>query len=728
MNPAFFLLLVPAVLAGPRGNFRGQFLTSAAKARDVCLTPGCVKAAATILELMDPQVDPCNDFYEFACGTFAKETVIPDHKTYEGSFSIVRDKLNERLRKLFEADTKPDEPKIFQSVRKFYSSCMDKDGIEEHGKKALLELVEQLGGWPVVQGETWNKENFTWTQTEVIANRLGYDTGKILSVGISTNPDNSTQRMMEVDQPSLGLKREYLIKGFEDKDVQAYYKFMVDTAVYLGVDRKAAEEELKESLMFELKIAEMTIPRAERRNKTALNNQMTIAEANKMYPSIDFTEFINNILDNPDVTVNSEEVVNVAVPAFVKKLAAYISSVPARVQANYMMWRFIKTSLVFMDEEARDFSLEYTKALTGKETESPRWETCVQATAGIGGNNLYWYEGSLTNAVGAMYAKKYFPESSKNAADQMVTNVKKEFKVMLDELEWMDDSTRERAHIKVDKMTPVIGYAKEILNNKLINEFYSDLELTSSSYINNFMKLKVFINEYYVRQFRQPVDKHSWKTHGGAAVVNAFYSPSENSIQFPAGILDGVFYQSDRPNYMNYGAVGMVVGHEITHGFDDQGSQKDGDGNLVNWWEPETKAKYLEKARCIIEQYGNFTVDVVGEKLNVSGVNTQGENIADNGGYKEALRAYARLVEEQGEELSLPGLNYSPRQMFWLSGASVWCTSMREETLKNRVLTDPHSPARFRVNGPLRNLPEFSQDWGCPKGAPMNPDKKCSVW
>lgn len=261
-----------------------------------------------------------------------------------------------------------------------------------------------------------------------------------------------------------------------------------------------------------------------------------------------------------------------------------------------------------------------------------------------------------------------------------------------------------------------------------MEEFYDGLVLSKASYLKNYLHLKIWISKYYAKEFRQPVDKKSWKTHGGAAIVNAFYNPAENSINFPAGILDGVFFQEDRPLYMNYGAIGFVVGHEITHGFDDQGSQKDGEGNLVDWWEPETKSRYLEKARCIIEQYGNYTVEVEGETLYVNGINSQGENIADNGGVKEALLAYNRLTERHGVEPILPGMNFSPRQLFWLSSARVWCNAKRPGALKKQVLTDPHSPAQFRVNGPLANLREFSQDWGCPVGSPMNPAKKCQVW
>jgi len=692
-----------------------------------CLTPSCVLASSEVIKMMNATADPCEDFYEFACGNFLEETVIPDHKTRVGTFSVLRDKLNERLRTLFESDKKGPEPKIFDSVRNFFSSCMDQADIAEHGKADMLSLISELGGWPLLMGEAFNEDEFVWQKLSVKADSMGFGTGTVMDAGISTNSLNASRRIIAFDQASLGLSREYLIKGLDEKEVKAYYSYMVNTAVYFGADREIAEKELQESLNFELKLAEMSLPREERRNKTALTNQMTLREVSDLY-EYNWVNHMNDLFNSEETVFTGDEVVNVKVPSYLTQLNAYIKTVPRRVVANYMIWRYIKSSMGSLDEEAIKIVLDYSKVITGKETIPPRWETCVRSVSGTDGGSLYFYEGSLTNGVGAMYAKKYFPANKKAVADEMVQNIRKEFKLMLDELDWMDADTLARAHTKVDKMSAHIAYAKEILDDQLLNEFYEGLVLDSNSYLRNKLALRKFINQYYVKEFAKPIDKQSWKTHGGAAIVNAFYSSSENSIQFPAGILEGLFFQSDRPSYMNYGAIGMVVGHEITHGFDDQGSQKDGDGNLVNWWEKVTKERYNAKAKCIIDQYSEFSVNIDGEDLSVNGINTQGENIADNGGFKEAYRAYQRLVAQYGEEPLLPGLAYTPNQMFWLSGAAVWCGKSRPASEKNRVLTDPHSPSQFRVVGSFRNLPEFARDWNCPSKSPMNPEKKCTVW
>merc|ERR1719341_1027082 len=334
--------------------------------------------------------------------------------------------------------------------------------------------------------------------------------------------------------------------------------------------------------------------------------------------------------------------------------------------------------------------------------------------------------GSLSHAVGKLYAEKFFKKEAKVAADEMVSYIRAEFDKILRTVDWMDDETRVRAINKSLAITPHIAYPEELLNEAKLEELYAGLHITDGELLSNMRNLTIFGTNYSFRRLREKVNKNDWKNHGAAAVVNAFYSPLENSIQFPAGILQGTFFNAERPKYLNYGAIGFVIGHEITHGFDDMGRQFDYRGDLKEWWEPETRSKFIEKSKCIIYQYGNYTAPEVNMTLN--GLNTQGENIADNGGIKEAYYAYQQWSRDHGEEKPLPGLQLSPKQLFWVSAANVWCGKYRPETLKLRILTGHHSPARFRVNGPLSNLEEFSKDWKCPLGSKMNPVHKCTLW
>ena len=293
----------------------------------ICLTPGCVRAAAGLIQSMDHTADPCSDFYQFACGGFIAETVIPDHQTWEGSYSIVRYKLNERLRKIFEAKSLETDPKVYGSVRNLYHTCMDEDSIEKNSVNDLKELVGKLGGWPVVEGDKWMGENFKWHELSIKASEEGLSSDRMISIGIATDSKDSERRILEIDQPGFGLSREYLIKGIDDKDVQAYYSYMVQTAVFMGADEEVAKVEMKEALELELKLAELSLPREERRNKTALYNPMTIKKAQELYPEMPLLQYITDILGSVDVAVNENEVVNVVVPKFITEFREYITSV-----------------------------------------------------------------------------------------------------------------------------------------------------------------------------------------------------------------------------------------------------------------------------------------------------------------------------------------------------------------------------------------------------------------
>ncbi|KAH8384648.1 hypothetical protein KR093_003976 [Drosophila rubida] len=309
----------------------------------------------------------------------------------------------------------------------------------------------------------------------------------------------------------------------------------------------------------------------------------------------------------------------------------------------------------------------------------------------------------------------------------MINNIRSVFNDILDEVKWMDVKTRLEAKKKLHSMVMHIGYPDEILDSKKLAKYYQKLDLYPDQFLESYLVLNMFQTDYLFSQLRLPINKTDWHHHAHSTIVNAFYVYDENSIVLPAGILQGAFYNPNRPKYLDFGAIGSLIGHEITHGFDDEGSQFDFEGNLRDWWQPDTKKAYLEKTKCIIHQYGNYTEAMTGLKLN--GIHTQGENIADNGGVKAAYKAYQRWVEKHGSEPRLPGLeSYTPQQMFWISFGQNWCSKYRKEDLSVLITTDEHSPSEFRVLGPLRNSIDFARDFRCPEGSPMNPAHKCEVW
>lgn len=695
-----------------------QATTNSLSDNDYCFTKGCIQTAADLLDKLDETADPCDDFYQFACGSFIEETVIPDDRTRTSMFSILGDKLDVQVRGLLEGEIKASDPKPFQMAKSVFQSCMDKETIEAAGLEPLKLILKKMGGWPLLEGPSWNEEGYKWYEMTYKFRENGYSVDYLVDFSVTTDLKNSSWRILDLDQPGLGMAREYLMKGLEDPDVQAYQEYMQDVALLLGADKDTVINDIKETIKFEIELAKISLPREERRDASKLYNPMQVFELTNLDPTTPWLEYINTILTTNIVQVSGAEIIIVDVPNYITNFSQLIQKTPKRVQANYLMWRAAAASMAYMNEAADKISLKFSKKLTGKSEEPPRWRKCVGAASG-----------SLANAVGSLYVTKYFNEDSKTEALMMVSEIRRQFERLLDEVDWMDEETKRQARVKAQGMVEHIGYPSELLEMSKLEDLYAGLELSPNAYLGNALNMTVFGTNYAFSKLREKVNKTDWVRHGRPAVVNAFYSPLENSIQFPAGILQGIFFSSDRPKYMNYGAIGWVIGHEITHGFDDQGRQFDEEGNLVDWWHPETKKRYLKKAQCIISQYGNYTIKAL-DNMQLNGINTQGENIADNGGIKEAYRAYNSWVSRNGAEPRLPGLNYTPRQLFWVSAANVWCAKYRPKALKLRVLTGVHSPDQFRVQGPFSNMDDFSRDFNCPVGSNMNPPKenKCQVW
>ncbi|EFA04402.1 neprilysin-2 [Tribolium castaneum] len=680
---------------------------------DICLTRECVQTAGEVFRNMDESVNPCDDFYRFACGNYIKHSLISNDKTFANTFTVINDLLQEQIKIALEEKSCRREPKPFQTVKKYYRACKNKSLAEKYGLDIAKKLLSDIGGWPVLSDD-WEDFSFDWISNLKALRDTGLSVNCFLDVSVGLDFKRSTRRLIQIDQPGLGLSREYLVKGINDKIVKAYYEYMVDIAQMFGAERKKARQELLETLKFEIRLANFSLSQEDRRNISSLYNLLTIQELENKYKNIPWLDLINIIMPT-SVQVNRSQPVLVGVPYFLGAFEKLICETPKRVQANYIMWRVVKDLISYLNQEVRDRELIFKHAINGIQESPPRWKECIDETTSL-----------LPIVIGAMYVRKYFHVDAKTNALEMVKYIKEQFKDLLRSIEWMDAETRKSALDKANTIVDHIAYPDELLDDGKISQLYDGLEVDETQFLYSALNISKFAMDYTMSRLIEPVNKTDWREHGFPAQVNAFYHPLENSITFPAGILQGVFFHKDRPRYMNFGAVGSVIGHEITHGFDDTGRQFDKNGNLVNWWKEETKTKFLEKAQCIIKQYNNYTVPEVKMKLN--GVRTQGENIADNGGVKQAYLAYKKWQRSNPPEPKLPGLKYEPRQLFWVSAAQIWCSKHRPEAIALQVTVDAHSPAEFRVLGPFSNSEFFAKDFHCPKGSKMNPEHKCSVW
>ncbi|XP_015787620.1 neprilysin-2 isoform X2 [Tetranychus urticae] len=692
-----------------------KYLSSSSN-EQYCLTPGCVKAAARILDNLDTSVSPCDDFYDFACGGWIKKKFISEDQTGITQFGAIRDDLNRKLRELVENDgDNSNEAIYFKMMRTVYKQCMNLSEINEQSKGEVIKDIVDLGGWPLIEGPTWREAEFDWIEALKKMRAKGYDHNIFLSIYVSPDVKNNSRHIIEIDQAYLGVPdRKYLLKGMNDSTVKAYYKAIVDSASYIGQNSKEAiEKGASEIIDFETQLAKYSLPSEERRNFTKMYHKIQLIDLKRIGPNIDWPNIVRSMMV---VNVSDNEEINVKVPRFLRSVDTLIANTDKRILANYMIWRAVFSALPSAEEPLRKISEAYSRVISGRKTEKPRWDTCMK--------RLY---SSFGTPLSALYVSRNFDEKSRKQAASMVDYIRGQFIASLKKIDWMDEATRAKAIEKAEEMFVQIGYPPELLDESKVMSIYEGINISDDTkYYHNVQKLRKFWTDYGLQKLREPLIKDDWKRFSEAATVNAFNNFIENSIKFPAGILQGVFYDRERPNYLNYGGIGYIIGHEITHGFDDRGRQFDKNGNNRNWWEPETEKNFASRVRCIIEQYGNYTVDEVKEKVN--GINTQGENIADNGGLKQAYLGYLKYIEDNGPEPLLPGVSMNQQQLFWIGAANIWCSKLRPQSMKLRIATGVHSPAKFRVNGPLSNMEHFSETFNCPKGSPMNPERKCNVW
>ncbi|RZC41734.1 membrane metallo-endopeptidase-like 1, partial [Asbolus verrucosus] len=694
----------------------------------ICFTPGCIETAAKVLEKVDLSVDPCEDFYKFSCGKFINDTVLPQSKTSISSFSIVSDMVDEQMRTLLEKPIKETDARPFVLVKSIYQACMNTTEIEANSLSNLKKVLKTIGGWPVVEGQRWNERRFNWTSTIYEFIKLGFNSDIFFEFSVQADAANSSRNLLTLDQPFIVSFDKLMRRGFNESLVKSYYNYMVKIATAFGADADRARSQMRDVINLDIAITRITVPSESRRNSSLEDNPMTIRELEQKFPYVPWLEYINVML-HPTKIMTYDDTVIVTVPQYFQDLGHIIRSTRNETFANYMFWKAVKGLITYLNNELRTLQLEFSKIMSGRSEREPRWRECIQKT-----KRIYI-------ASGALYIKHFFKREAKQTMLELVDNIKHQFIEILKTVDWMDDVTRQHALEKARSIHAHIAYPDELLDAEKIDEYYKNVRWYPK-YLESMQNVTLFAQQILYKKIDTPINKKDWRSHAFAVITNAFYDQNENSIgkyeyfftklpslirvEFPASLLQDVFFDNNRPQYMNYGAIGYIIGHEITHGFDDEGRQFDKDGNLVDWWQSKTKEAFDAKAQCIIDQYGNITVP--GINLNLNGINTQGENIADNGGIKQAYLAYKKWVNDHAPERSLPGLPYTPEQMFWISAGNTWCDVERSEQLKMSVMDRFHAPNIYRVNVPLMNSKYFAKDFNCPKGSPMNPVHKCVVW
>ncbi|XP_021586018.1 endothelin-converting enzyme 2 isoform X4 [Ictidomys tridecemlineatus] len=672
-----------------------------------CLTEACIRVAGKILESLDRGVSPCEDFYQFSCGGWIRRNPLPDGRSRWNTFNSLWDQNQAILKHLLENTTFNSSSEAERKTQRFYLSCLQVERIEELGAQPLRDLIDKIGGWNITG--PWDQDNFM----EVLKAVAGtYRATPFFTVYVSADSKSSNSNVIQVDQSGLFLPSRdyYLNRTANEKVLTAYLDYMEELGMLLGGQPTSTREQMRQVLELETQLANITVPQDQRRDEEKIYHKMSISELQALAPSMDWLEFLSFLL-SPLELGDSEPVV-VYGTDYLQQVSELINRTEPSVLNNYLIWNLVQKTTSSLDRRFESAQEKLLETLYGtKKSCTPRWQTCISNT-----------DDALGFALGSLFVKATFDRQSKEIAEGMISEIRSAFEEALGQLVWMDEKTRQAAKEKADAIYDMIGFPDFILEPKELDDVYDGYEVSEDSFFQNMLNLYNFSAKVMADQLRKPPSRDQWSMT--PQTVNAYYLPTKNEIVFPAGILQAPFYARNHPKALNFGGIGVVMGHELTHAFDDQGREYDKEGNLRPWWQNESLAAFRNHTACMEEQYNQYQVN--GERLN--GRQTLGENIADNGGLKAAYNAYKAWLRKHGEEQQLPAVGLTNHQLFFVGFAQVWCSVRTPESSHEGLVTDPHSPARFRVLGTLSNSRDFLRHFGCPVGSSMNPGQLCEVW
>ena len=644
---------------------------------------------------MDKTADPCVDFYQYACGSWVKNNPIPADKSRWGRFNELAEHNLYVLRDILEQaqSTSAKRSPIQQKVGDYYAACMDEVTIEKRGTEPLKPMMDQIAAIKT-------KQDLVKQVSVMHSNGIP----AMFNFGQMPDMHDSRQTVATLDQGGLTLPdRDYYIKD-DAKSVETREKYVGHVQKMfelLGDKPETAAAEAKTVLAIETSFAKATMDRTARRDPHNRDHMMPSSEAAALAPNIELTEYF---VERKAPEFNS---LNVGNPGFFKALNEQMASTSLDDWKTYLRWRTLDSNAAALPKAFVDEDFRFNGAfMSGAKELEARWKRCVRSS-----------DEELGMALGQLYVDKTFGAQGKERTLKMVHAVEEAMRQDIKELTWMSDATKQKAYEKLNAIVNNIGYPDKWRD-------YSTVVVKRDDYLGNIERADVFEVQRQLNKISKPTDKKDWTTT--PPTVNAYYRSSMNDINFPAGILQPPFYSNSMDDAVNYGGIGMVIGHELTHGFDDQGRKFDANGNLTDWWTAEDAKAFEERATCTADEYSSFTAvkDDKGE-VKLNGRLTLGENTADNGGLKIAYLALMNII---GNTPVKPIDGFTPQQRFFISYGQIWCENTRDQDARRRAIVDPHSPGRWRVNGVVQNSQAFQQAFGCKPGQPMVRENACRVW
>ena len=635
---------------------------------------------------------PCNDFWNYANGTWLANNPVPKSETRWGSFTVVQKRNNKILRKICEEAqvANGDEGSNMQKIGDYYTCAMDSNKLNTDGIKPVQSYLDKIDA----------------IKSSSELELTGLELAKIgvygpISLYIGQDAKESETHSVHIGAGNIGLPdRDYYLK-----DAKRYVRFrslyvehVTKMLKFSGYTDEKAGKAAKAILKIETQLAEAMLTREERRDPEKTYNKMGIEDLKKISSNVSWKLVFDNIGIDPDSVVVSQ-------PAYLKSTNSLLAKVNLEDWKSYIRWHFMSIVATKLSDEISEEDFDfYKKILRGQKERKPRWKRALGAV-----------NGGLGEVVGQEYVKVAFREETKARLNIMVDNLLSAFKERLADITWMSDGTKDKALDKLNTFNRKLAYPDKWKD-------YSSLKVTKESYVGNYLRANRFEFNDMMAKYGKPVDHSEWGM--SPQTINAYYHPLLNEIVFPAAILQPPFLNPDADDAVLYGTMGAVIGHEFTHGFDDMGSKFDAQGKMANWWTSEDREKFMAKANLIVDQYNNFEA---ADSAFVNGQLTLGENIADLGGLTIAFQAYQTSMKGKVK----PVINgFTAEERFFISFAQVWKSNITEEFIRNMVKTNPHAPAKFRVIGTLSNMPEFHETFGCSEGDLMykDPAERASIW
>ncbi|HYL92514.1 MAG TPA: M13 family metallopeptidase [Alphaproteobacteria bacterium] len=656
-------------------------------------TGGVQRPKSFDIDAMDKTANPCEDFYTYACGNWRKNNPIPPDQSRWGRFNELleynRSFLHEILEKASANDPKRDA--ITQKIGDFYASCMDEAGINAKGKAPLQPQLDRIAA---IADKAQLMETVAWLHSQGV-------TGVFLFGG---QPDlhNASMIVANVFQGGLGLPdRDYYVKT-DAKSVETrekYVEHVTKMFKLLGDDDAAAQKEAAAVMGIETKLAQAAFERVKMRDPKNRDHKMKVSELSTLAPNFHFDKFFA-ASGAPAFTE-----VNVIPPDFFQQTNATIEATSLDDWKSYLRWHAARTAAPWLSDAFVQENFNFQgKYLNGQKELQPRWKRCVTVT-----------DRELGEALGQPYVKATFGASGKTRMLEMVAALEKALGQDIRDLPWMTAETKKQAEVKLNAITNKIGYPDKWRD-------YSSVKIVRGDLLGDWQQTSAFNNKRNLNKIGQPLDKKEWGMT--PPTVNAYYNPSNNDINFPAGILQPPFFDMTADDAVNFGGIGVVIGHELTHGFDDQGSKFDAVGNLTNWWTQADREEFEKRTSCVADEYSSF---VAVEDVHLNGRLTLGENTADNGGLRIALMAL-RADMAKNPKIKQKRAGFTAEQRFFLGFAQIWCQNATPESSRLLAQTDPHSPGEYRVKGTLQNSADFAKAFGCKAGQKMVSANACRVW